>query len=293
MKRASRFFVFLLLMCLVVPLTGFSPKEKQLKATWIWHTKLIASEPEQILSFAKEQGVNLLYLNIDQSRKAAFYQSFIKKANAAGIKVHALGGERNWAMEQNRAKVLALVDWVIAYNKSVAVDEKISGIHLDIEPYLLPEWKTKQASVLRQWKANVQVYIKRSEQDPILEVGCDIPFWLDKTSVPGDPKTTMAQWLISQHDHVAVMAYRDRAKGSNSISSLVLQELRWADQLGKKVVVAVETKQSTEGNFVSFYEEGKAHLNAELSKLPVLMSSHPSFAGIAIHSYEHWKTLKK
>ncbi|CFJ38188.1 Uncharacterised protein [Mycobacterium tuberculosis] len=89
------------------------------------------------------------------------------------------------------------------------------------------------------------------------------------------------------------MAYRDKAEGSNSISALVPQELGWADELGKKVLIAVETKQSNEGDFITFYEEGATYMNEELAKLPGLLAQHPSFAGIAIHSYEYWKTLKK
>lgn len=293
MKHASRSARFLLLMSLVIFLTGFSAEENELKATYLWQTTLIASEPDQILSFAKEQGVNLLYLKIDITRKAAYYQSFIKKANEAGVKVQALGGLASWGLEQNRYKILALVDWVIAYNQSVADAEKISGIHMDIEPYVMPEWKTaEQASIIRQWMGNVEAYIDRAQLDPTLEIGCDIPFWLDKTYLPDDPPMTISQWLISKHDQIAVMAYRDRVDGSNSISSLIPQEMGWADQLGKKALIAVETKESNEGNFVTFYEEGKTYMNAELSKLPALMSSHPSYVGTAIHSYEYWKPLR-
>jgi hypothetical protein len=264
-----------------------------LKATWIWQTSLIASEPDQILLFAKEQGVELIYLKIDISRKASYYQAFIKKASEAGVKVHALGGQASWGLEQNRYKILALVDWVLAYNQVVADDEKISGVHFDIEPYVMPEWKTdEKVSIMKQWMGNVEAYLERTNLDPTLEVGCDIPFWLDKTYLSDNPGTTLSEWLISKHEQVVVMAYRDRADGSNSISALVPQEMGWADELGKKVLLAVETKQSNEGNFVTFYEEGKTYMNAELSKLPALMSSHPSYAGTAIHSYEYWKPLK-
>ncbi|WP_148040422.1 hypothetical protein [Brevibacillus fluminis] len=294
MKMARRTFGFILLLSMFSFLTGFSAEEKELKATYLWQTTLIATEPDQILTFAKEQGVNLVYLKIDITRKASYYQSFIKKASEAGVKVQALGGLASWGLEQNRPKIMAFVDWVIAYNKSAADTEKISGIHFDIEPYVMPEWKTaEQASIMRQWMGNVDAYIERAQLDPTLEIGCDIPFWLDKTYLPDDSTTTISEWLISKHDQITVMAYRDRADGSNSISSLVPQELNWADQLGKKALVAVETKESSEGNFVTFYEEGKTYMNAELSKLPSLLSPHPSYVGTAIHSYEYWKPLKE
>lgn len=292
MKHASRSLGFILLLSLCVFLTGFSSEKKELKATWLWQTSLIATEPDQILAFTKGQGVNLLYLQIDTKRKAAYYQSFIKKAGEAGIAVHALNGDPRWGLKQNQPKLLAWVDWVIAYNKSAAEEEKFSGIHLDIEPHLLPTWKKEQSSIVSQWMGNVNAYTKKAHNAG-LEVGCDIPFWMDKEKLPNDSATSLTKWLISKHDSIAVMAYRDRAKGPNSITSIVPQELAFGDELDKKILIAVEAKQSSEGNIVSFSEEGKTYMNAELAKLPASLSAHPSYAGIAIHSYEYWKALKK
>jgi hypothetical protein len=292
MKHVSR-PALILLIVLTVFLTGFSAEEKPLKATWLWQTYLTASEPDQILSFAAEQGVTLLYLKIDTSLTPAYYRPFIGKARAAGIDVHALGGKAGWGLEQNRQEILALVDWVNQYNLVAGDHEKITGIHLDIEPYVLPAWKADQEAVIRQWMGNVEAYVGKIRQNPSLQIGCDLPFWLDKTPIPGSPDTSLAEWLIAKHDHVTVMAYRDRADGPNSISSIVPQELEMADRYGKKLLVAVETKQSSEGNFITFFEEGSAYMDGELDKLPALVSEHPSFAGVAVHSFEYWKELGK
>jgi len=292
MKTASRFAFLLLILMLASMVTGFSSPDQKQKATWVWYTNQVVTAPDEFFAFAKENGVNLLYFKFDTSRSAAYYQPFMKRAHEAKIEVRALGGKPSWGLQQNQQEILAMVDWVHNYNRSVTLAEKINGIHLDIEPYVMPEWKTGKDAINRQWMSNVQAYIKRAKTDPALQVSCDIPFWLDKTMVPDDPDTSMTEWLIAQHDQVTVMAYRDRADGSNSISSLVPQELAMADALGKKMLIAVETKVSSEGDFVTFYEEGKAYMNAELDKLPALLSSHPSFQGIAVHSYEYWKTLK-
>ncbi|MEJ8545764.1 hypothetical protein [Brevibacillus borstelensis] len=293
MNAVSRTAIFLLMVPALF-LTGFSFGEKPIKATWLWQTYQTASVPEQIVSFASAQGVNLLYLKIDTTLKPSYYQSFIQKARAAGIEVHALGGKAGWGLERNRSEILSLVDWVGRYNQTVEKNAAITGVHFDIEPYTLPEWKSSQNEVIRQWMGNVEAYLaKAKELDPSLQLGCDIPFWLDKTVLPEQPNVSITEWLISKHDHVAVMAYRDRAEGPNSISSLIPQELEMADRLGKKVIVAVETKESNEGNFVSFYEEGTARMEDELNKLAEILASHPSFAGVAIHSYEYWSMLKE
>lgn len=292
MKGASRAMAYVCLFSFFFIVTGFSSPEPQArKATWLWHTALIASEPQAILSFSRKQGVNLLYLQIDTSKKAAYYQAFIREARQSGVQVHALSGSPSWGLRDNQSNILALINWVHAYNDSVSTDERITGVHLDIEPYLLPQWKADPESVLRQWAENVDAYVARARQDPQLEVGCDIPFWLDKYAMPGQPEAAFSEWLIARHDHVAIMSYRDRAEGPNSISALVPQELDWADKAGKKIMLGVETKQSSEGNFVSFYEEGTQHLNQEIARLSRLMAKHPSYGGIAVHAYEYWKKM--
>ncbi|USG64158.1 hypothetical protein NDK47_18615 [Brevibacillus ruminantium] len=293
MKLFPRTVLFLLILPAFL-LTGFSSAEKPIRATWLWQTYQTASQPEQILAFAAEQKVNLLYLKIDTSLRPAYYQSFIKKARAAGIEVHALSGKSSWGLSQNRAEMLDFANWVIRYNQTVDTDAAITGIHFDIEPYTLPEWKTDQAAVIRQWMDNVDAYVNLiQEQQPSLHIGCDIPFWLDKYPLPDDSAVSVTERLISRHGHVTVMAYRDRAEGPNSISALVPEELDFAERLGKQVVIAVETKASNEGDFVTFYEEGRARMEEELSKLHQLFSKRTSFAGVAIHSYEYWTLLKE
>jgi len=275
-------------------LTGFTSQDTPRKGTWLWQSNLIVTESDEILSFAKKHGVNLLYLKIDPTKKVTYYQPFIKKARAAGIEIEALGGKASWGWKENRSQIIQLVDWVINYNKAVATSETISGIHLDIEPYILAEWKNEQQNeLMKQWMDNVVAYVDYIKKNSSLLITCDIPFWLDKTPIPNDPKTSISRWLISKHDSVTVMAYRDRAEGSNSISSIVPPVMTAADALGKKVLIGVETKISNEGDFVTFYEEGNAHMEKELNKLPKLLASYSSYNGVVVHSYEYWKILKE
>jgi len=291
--KLVRITIICFCLLLTTVLTGFTSQETPRKGTWLWQSNLIVTESEQILSFAKKRGVNLLYLKIDPTKKVAYYQPFIKKARAAGIEIEALGGKASWGLKENRSQIIELADWVIKYNKAVTKAETISGIHLDIEPYTLAAWKGKEKDdLIKQWMGNVVAYVDYIKKNSSLQVTCDIPFWLDKTPIPNDSKTSLSKWLISKHDAVTVMAYRDHADGSNSISTLVPPVMTAADALGKKVLIGVETKKSNEGNFVTFYEEGNAYMEKELNKLPKLLSSYSSYNGVVVHSYEYWKTLK-
>ncbi|WP_019122199.1 hypothetical protein [Brevibacillus massiliensis] len=284
---------YLLFFCLTAGfLVGFSSPETPKKATWIWQTELIETKKAEILTFAEENGVNLIYLRIDPQRAYSYYQPFIREANAAGIEIHALGGHPLWALQAHRERILHLLDWVKNYNKTAGSDEQIIGVHLDIKPYLLPEWNEDKPSVLSQWMGNIEAVTAAARKDAQLEVSADLPVWLDDTFVPDDPDATISKWMISKLDHITLLAYRNALDGPNGIAALVENELREADELGKPVIIAVNTKESPGERHTSFFDAGAEEMERQLALLPErLGSSHPSYAGNAVHDYVNWKKL--
>ena len=47
-----------------------------------------------------------------------------------------MGGHPIWALEENRPRMMRLVNYVKNYNRAVEGNERFHGIHLDIEPYV-------------------------------------------------------------------------------------------------------------------------------------------------------------
>lgn len=270
---------------------GVTPKPEQpqgYRGTYIWRAETLKSEGEEILDFAKENDVNLLYVRIDMQQPLSMYRDFFGKANAAGIEVHAMGGHPIWALEENRSKILTLVKWVKKYNQQASVDEQLRGVHLDIEPYVMPRWREDKEAVLRQWMGNIAAFVDEAKEGD-LETSVDLAAWLDNTPTPGRPDTPFSHWMIDRLDHTTLMAFRDRAE---SIVGLVENQMKYAQDTGKKLVVAVETKESHEGNFVSFYEEGMGEMNRQLERVAQLLGGYSSYMGQAIHAYEYWKKGK-
>ncbi|MED4584818.1 hypothetical protein P9578_18745 [Brevibacillus choshinensis] len=261
---------------------------KGYRGTYIWRAETLKSERDEILDFAKENDVNLLYVRIDLQQSLAMYRDFVGKANAAGIEVHAMGGHPIWALEENRSKILKLVKWVKAYNQEASADEQFRGVHLDIEPYVMPRWRDDKEAVLRQWMGNIEAFVAEAKEGD-LETSVDLAAWLDNTPTPGRPDTPFSHWMMDQLDHTTLMAFRDRAE---SIVRMVENQMKYASDSGKKLVVAVETKESHEGNFVSFYEEGVGEMNRQLERVAQLLGGYSSYMGQAIHAYEYWKNGK-
>ncbi|MEK4435161.1 MULTISPECIES: hypothetical protein [Paenibacillus] len=262
--------------------------EGPIRATWVWDTTQIEKNPQEVLKFAVDHDINTIYLQINRDVKIPYYTDFIRKARAYNIAVDVMDGRAAWGLTESREQIASFLDWIEAYQDSVEPDEKFAGIHLDIEPHVHPEWKTNQASVITQWQGNVQYIVDRAALMN-MPVGADLPFWLDNYKIPG---STMAvsSWMIRKFDSITIMAYRDTAA---AIYNVAKDELAEASQLGKTISIAVETKQSKEGDFITFYEEGSVYMESQLKQVEKLAAEHSSFKGFSIHEYTSWKTLKE
>ncbi|MCE5168033.1 hypothetical protein LQV63_01705 [Paenibacillus profundus] len=258
-------------------------------ATYVWRAELAIEQPDEIISFAKEQGINLLYVRLDLEQSYDAYRSFVKKAHEAGIEMHAMGGHPIWALSENEPRILRLVNYVKQYNRSVEPDERFHGIHLDVEPYVLPDWQSRKDDVLKQWTANMDMFVRETKRNSDLLTSVDLAVWLDRTYVPDRPDMTISEYMIGLMDHVSLMAFRNTAEGSNGIAAVVKEEMKMSDRLGKQLVVTVEMKENFEGKHISFHELGAEEMQRQLEKLPELLQDHSSYIGNAVHAYDYWR----
>jgi hypothetical protein len=259
------------------------------KGTWIWDTPSIMSDREEIIAFLKQNDVTNLYLYVDrQNVPAKEYARFIKAASHQGIRVEALGGDPSWGLKSNRPYIQEFIEWVESYNTNVEEDERFSGIHLDIEPYLLPEWKSDQDHTLEEWLSNME-YIAREVQSPEpLEVSFDLPFWANKIEIPGYQDYYLSKWILKRFNTLVLMDYRDTALGDDGIVANALEAVKEASSLGKSVIVGVDISKSREGNKTTFHEEGSRKMEEELAITKDQLEKYDGFRGIAVHGFPAW-----
>jgi hypothetical protein len=308
-KTKKEFRILLLMSCLILCLsTACSTKaaavgsvepvdsyasihgnlDRPVRATWVWDTTQIRNGAQDVLNFAAENSINTIYLQINRDVKIPEYKNFIRLARAQHIAVDIMDGRSAWGLTESRGQIASFMDWIESYQAQALSNEKFAGIHLDIEPHVHPQWKTNQASVITQWQGNVDYIVERASAMK-MPVAADLPFWLDNYKIPG---STMAvsSWMIRKFDSITIMAYRDTAA---AIYSVAKDELIDAASVGKKISIAVETKQSKEGDFITFFEEGDAYMEQQLKLVEQMASVHASFNGFSVHEYSSWKTLRK
>lgn len=295
-QRHKRIWLPLLLCLLSLTLTLLMINQSPplTRATWIWNAKLIVSQPEEIVAFAKEHQINRIYLQIkpiDIPPQA--YRSFIGLASRAGIGVEALSGDPHWVFTRNQESIASLIAWVKAFNNQAPENERFQGIHVDIEPYLLPEWEQDRENIVRQWMENIEFLVAETKKDTDLLVSADLPFWIDSVQVPGDADK-LSNWMLQRLDSITLMAYRNYADGPNGILSIVQRIVDDAnEQKQRSVIVGVNILNSGEGPHVSFHESGTEEMANQLAVLHRALSQHPAFGGSAVHDYESWKQVSQ
>ncbi|RNB84851.1 copper amine oxidase N-terminal domain-containing protein [Brevibacillus fluminis] len=259
------------------------------KGTWIWDATIIKTDQEKIFKFARDNDLTTIYLQIDKGVPETVYQNFVRSATEKQIKVEALAGRPQWALTNNQNQIKDFLSWVKAYNAAVESEERFAGLHFDIEPYILAEWKTNQKLVIENWMENMR-FIEKETKGSGLKITLDVPFWLHLVKLPNS-NYSMSAWLMEKADSVVIMDYRNTALGNDGIVANAHTLLREASTLKRQAIVAVETAPSSEGAFTTFYSLNVGAMKTELQVAKEKLSHYSSYAGFAIHDYKSWTEL--
>ncbi|MEG0258968.1 MAG: amidase [Lysinibacillus sp.] len=277
---------------LVLVLPSSQGKDKPVTSTWLWKTEQIEKNPDQLLAFLKAQKVDVLYLQINRDISKSVYQKFIEKASKQQLMVHALGGSKSWTTESGAKKMQAYFDWLTSYQAKAKKEQRFSGMHIDIEPYLHDDWDENRELHIKNYQ-KVLSAAKTKADSLNLKFGVDMPFWFDKvfyTTKSG--QAILSEWVIDTVDTTTIMSYRNSAQGRNGINELVKSEIAYAEKVGKFINVGVETRASSEGKHISFFNMPLSEMEKQLNEVRGNYRQSLGFNGIAIHSLETWQVMK-
>ena len=254
-----------------VPFSRFSlpppPRAASPRALWVWETEALLQDlgaQRELLAFCAQYRIAELFFQVvyDPGPEGAqprcqllhipALRAFLKRARQANLRVHALDGSPEFALEAHHGRVFALVEALIEFNRHNPVDQRFVGFHLDNEAYLLPGFSSPlQEDILRQYlelNAGVAAMLQTAPNDMVY--GVDIPFWFDeldrdqpfngRVDFNGSRKD-VAKHVIDLVDNVGVMDYRNVATGADGMIAHGQGEIEYAVQAKKKVYLGVET----------------------------------------------------
>lgn len=300
-------------------LTYQGKKEKEY-GSWIW-TPVLEMTPtyiESILSNAKANGVNVIYVSIDsyldifvmpeseerEANKKLFsdrLEYFIKEAKNRGIAVDAEAGWRNWAEGENVYKAFAIVNYVKNFNETR--QNKLRGFQYDVEPYLLDSYEGNEASVLKNFIElvdNTEYFLGESS----LRFSVAVPDFYDekdkltpKISYNGS-KNYVFRHLLNILDRrpdssIILMSYRNFAENDDGTIDISKNEMRTAKRgrYATKIIIAQETGE-VPPPYITFHNTSKKYFSEQVEKINEAFNSYSNFGGIAVHYVNAYLALK-
>ena len=242
------------------------------KAVWWWDNTLT----DEYLHFARDNKVTDIYYC--DSKFNIETEDFIKKANSFGMNVYCLQGEYQWI--EDRTGLDNKITKFLEFQENA--EHKFKGIHLDVEPHQHPEFHDNRIDLVTKFVEMV-IYLNNTYS---ISFDYDVPFWLDDiVTIKGVSKEAY-KWIIDYANCMVIMSYRDTVE---AILDVVKEEVEYSVSVGKNIMISVET-YSTEGDFVSFNEEGKKVLNEVINN--IFLEKPTGISGIAIHHIKQWYNLK-
>ncbi|MGI5177086.1 hypothetical protein ACQEVZ_12215 [Dactylosporangium sp. CA-152071] len=241
------------------------------RAMWLWSQ----ADPAAVVPWATGQRITEIFVAVPWQPTAAQLarlKDLRTRTRAAGIRLSALGGDPSWALDPASA---------VAWRKRATATGLFDGIHLDVEPYLLPGWTTDQPRIAAGYLAMLDA-VRTAGPEPL---DADVPFWL--ATVPAG-KGNLADAVIARVHAITVMSYRDSATGVVGVGADLLAR---GQSAGRPVRLAAETQPLADCAYCTFASGTRSALSTALSTVDTEAARYTSFNGIAIHDYDSWSSM--
>ncbi|MCM8794567.1 MAG: hypothetical protein NC819_02025 [Candidatus Omnitrophica bacterium] len=305
----------------VLPLQAQEPvqsaAERPVKGMWVWHfqTYSTAAERQRLLDFCREEGITLLLVQVHYAldpvtgvptgmRDPQAYGDLIEQAKRASITVEALEGDPKWPLPEWEKtwwpKFNVIMDW---YNRQPP-QRRFSGLHLDVEPYLLPDFDTREKWNILWLYVDFMDRVRKElrRRGPELVFAADIPFWYDNFPKADEflnhnvIEFNGAEKPASHHiqdicDYIGIMSYRQHATGPNSITRLCEEELAYAEKIGKKIFCGVEMSPDQDPPSISFYGTSVELFREQTDLVYRTFGRRRGFGGLLIHYYNTYSAF--
>jgi hypothetical protein len=297
---------------------------------WKQANELSDAAAKDRLRLLRDSGVTTVYLELgdylgqaderpSRTRNALMeairyrIRRFVAIATSYGLAVHALGGGPRWVGEGSYLGRL-LVDLVGDYNARARPNERLRGVQLDIEPYVLEDWLTNPGGIvvyLAALDSIVKTYRRVLVQpgNRGLQLGFAIPFWLDgREEAP--PAVRFQRRLKPAVHHLVdmiwdlptaylvVMSYREDAGGDNGSIRHARDELdyaarRWArcgllvaQQYGPPVP---EGEDPEPLQHTTFYRQPKEDFWRAAAAIVAAFRGYRQFRGLALDGVDDYR----
>ncbi|MBB3045887.1 hypothetical protein FHR99_000123 [Litorivivens lipolytica] len=266
--------------------------DEGIRALWVWGSQVVLNTERQdaLFAFAKEKSLNSLYLEASEALRyeQAALAAFFQRAEQQAIAVELLFGQPDWALPDNHHHVMSWIDRVADFAERYP-ELTIAAIHLDVEPYLLPEWDSERQTLASSFVKLLSDARARANGYGY-DLWADIPVWYDEHGIFYEGRARpLHELVVDATDGIVLMDYRDETQ---RIINDARNELSYASSQNRPMVVGVETL-CIEPTWITFCEEGSQQMEATLVEVDAALREYRAYSGTAIHHFDSYLTLQR
>ena len=137
------------------PLGSKHSSNKVTKSAWFWLPNLWMETPDKIFNVTQKLGINRIYITVPTNNgevsRPAELRKFITNAHKQSLQVWAVLGDKSAVTIEGVATFLNASAAYGAFNDESNSSEKLKGLQLDIEPYLIPGYSQDPAAWLLKY----------------------------------------------------------------------------------------------------------------------------------------------
>lgn len=209
------------------------------RAAWIWSPAAWTTPEglEALWAHVRRENLSAVYVTVPVEegavREPRLLSAFIAEAAARGVSVWAVAGDPHDVLPEARGALRARAGAYAAYNASAPAAQRLAGLQLDIEPYLLPGF----ALAPGYWRERYLETFRAVHEilDGRLPLDLVVPVWWGTHPDWGE---RFLQGIASPGVSLTVMNYRTHPE---ALRAGALPFLDAGDRFGYAVRMGVET----------------------------------------------------
>lgn len=271
-----------------------TPDASAITGTWAWGNSVDPAvdergrgqadlAPVEIASFARRHHLRRVFCNAPWATHtgamADWFSAAVTGLVAERVGVSALGGDRRWFHDPRLA-----AQWI----RDARATAEFPAVQLNVEPWA---GTTEPMDPKALTEGFLRLLDSARTACGALRLGLDLPWWLARMPYAAG---TIFDRLVAELDTVAIVAFSDHADGEGGIVGLATPAVRAAvaSRTPFSIGVETDTPDVAGGAQYTFFDEGRAALEAETAKVRRVFGAEPGYEGITVEHLLAWKTLR-
>ncbi len=205
------------------------PEVQSTRALFSWSSSEV--EDETLFEIMKKANLNTIFQSFSSDYENN-NSSFLERAASEKITVYALTGSPEWALDKNGSSMIERVNRIAALNEKVPESDRVQGVIMDVEPYLLDEFKGNEEEIMESFILGLEAAYEKAKVRN-LRFGVCIPYFydhwdlqdeLDKIVKVSDFMLVMNYYRDKEIDHMSFEAELARKYEKEIMTIYELQE---------------------------------------------------------------------